>query len=110
MSERNYSRVDRKKQIIMTIALSVQRGNGDELTSYRIARALGMKPDKNVRGMLSEMVRDGQLECRIQTKRSNRWDTVLYKLSDSILPSAHIKPREISVKKNGKQVGQLRLF
>lgn len=110
MSIQNYSRADRKKQVIMTIALSIQRGNGDELTSYRIARALGMKPSLHVTQILAEMVAEEKLKCRKVENRPGRWATYLYTLSDSVKPSAHIQPREISVKKNGKQVGQLELI
>ena len=56
MSLQNYSRAERKVQVKMTIALSIQRGQGNELTSYRIARALGMKPSMHVTQILAEMV------------------------------------------------------
>lgn len=110
MSIQNYSRADRKKQVVMTIALSIQRGQGDELTSYRIARALGMKPSMHVTQILAEMVAEKKLSCRMVKGVGSKWNTYLYRLSDSVEASAHIKPREISVKKNGKQVGQLELF
>ncbi len=110
MSLQNYSRADRKKQIIMMIALSTARGKGDELTAYRIARAIGMQPSMHVMRILAEMVVEGKLQCRMITDRSGRWDTFMYRLSDSIKSSAHVQPREIAVKKNGVQVGQLRLI
>ena len=110
MSVQNYSRADRKKQVVMTIALSIQRGSGDELTSYRIARALGMKPSMHVTQILAEMVAEGNLKCRKVTGRSGRWDTYLYSISEKEMNGYSFKKREVSVKRNGKQVGQLELF
>lgn len=110
MSIQNYSRAERKVQVLMTIALSVQRGTGHELTSYRIARALGMKPSMHVTQILAEMVSEGKLTCRKVTGRSGRWDTFVYSLSSEFDESNVLKKRSVSIKKNGKQVGQLSLF
>lgn len=110
MSLQNYGRAERKTQIKMTIALSIQRGNGDELTSYRIARALGMKPSMHVTRILAEMVASGELNCRVATKRSGRWDTYLYSLPKGEADKESPKKREVVIKANGKQVGQLELF
>jgi len=110
MSIQNYSRAERKWQVKQTIALSIQRGQGDELTSYRIARALGMKPSMHVTQILAEMVAEGQLTCRKVTGRSGRWDTYLYSWPEYATFNNPSKKREVSIKKNGKQVGQLELF
>ena len=110
MSIQNYSRVERKTQVLMTIALSMQRGQGDELTSYRIARAMGMKPSMHVNRILAEMVRAGGLKCRVVYNRVGRWDTCLYSLPENSIYKPAPKNREVSVKRNGKQVGQLVLF
>lgn len=110
MSVYNYSRAERKMQVHMTIALSIQRGNGSELTSYRIARALGMKPSMHVTRILAEMVAEGKLTCRKVTGRPGRWDTYVYSLPGNGLPDSGLKKRSIAIKANGKQVGQLELF
>ena len=110
MSIQNYSRGERKVQVQMTIALSMQRGQGDELTSYRIARALGMKPSMHVTRILAEMVAEGKLKCRKISGRSGRWDTYVYLLPVGVYPAPAHGKREVVIKKNGKQVGQLELF
>lgn len=110
MSIQNYSRADRKLQVVMTIALSVQRGNGSELTSYRIARALGMKPSMHVTRILAEMVSEGKLTCRKVTNRVGRWDTYVYALPDNFNGEGVPQKRSVAIRKNGKQVGQLSLF
>lgn len=110
MSLQNYSRAERKVQIKMTIALSIQRGNGDELTSYRIARAIGMKPSQHVTQILAEMVASGGLKCRMDSNRPGRWNTYWYSLPEGSVYEMASKKRQISVKSNGKQVGQLELF
>ena len=110
MSIQNYSRAERKTQALMTIALSMQRGQGDELTSYRIARALGMKPSMHVTQILAEMVAEKKLVCRKVTGRSGRWDTYVYSLPNLDVLRIHQNKREVVIKKNGKQVGQLELF
>lgn len=110
MSLQNYSRAERKTQIVMTIALSIQRGQGDELTSYRIARALGMKPSMHVTRILAEMVAEKKLLCRKVTGRSGRWDTYVYSLPNLDVMCIHQNKRQIAIKSNGKQVGQMELF
>jgi transcription initiation factor IIE alpha subunit len=94
----------------MTIALSMQRGQGSELTSYRIARALGMTPQQKLRQILAELVAEKKLTCRKVSGRSGRWDTYVYALPNIDVLRFNAKKREIAVNMNGKQVGQLELF
>lgn len=110
MSLQNYSRVERKWQVKQAIAVSIQRGNGNELTSYRIARALGMKPSMHVTRILAEMVAEGQLKCRKVTGRPGRWDTFVYSWPEYEAFNAAPKKREIVIKTKGQSVGQLELF
>lgn len=110
MSLQNYSRAERKWQVKQAIAISIQRGNGTELTSYRIARALGMKPSMHVTRILAEMVAEGQLACRKVTGRSGRWDTYVYSWPEYEKFNAPQNKREIAIKSKGKAVGQLELF
>jgi len=104
------SRAGRENQIKMAIMLSVQRGQGDELTAFDIARKIDLHPNApSFRFILSGMVASGQLKCR-EVKKENRALTggkaFLYSLHDGDQP----KKREIAVKANGRQVGQLELF
>jgi len=94
----------------MTIALSMQRGQGHELTAYRIARAIGMKPSQHVTQMCAELCAEGKLRCRVDSKREGRWMTYWYALPDGATIENREKKRQIAVKSNGKQVGQLELF
>lgn len=110
MSINNYSRADRKKQVIMTIALSEYKKMGDELTSHRIARAIGMKPGRHCNQLLAEMVSENMLECREIPAVPGKYAHYMYRLSSKDHKIYPTKSREIQVKKNGKQVGQLELF
>ena len=110
MSLQNYSRAERKWQVKQAIAISNQRGMGSELTAYRIARALGMKPSMHVTRILAEMVASGDLKCRKVVGRPGRWDTFVYSWPEYEVFNSAPKKREIAIKANGKQVGQLELF
>lgn len=110
MSIRNYSRGERETQIEMTIALSIQRGAGDELTMYRIARAIGLQPSMHVARILADMVASGKLKARWVENRKGRWDTVLYRLPEGSYTDPKAKPREIPIKVKGVVADQLKLF
>ena len=104
------SRVERVMQIRTVFIIAMMRDMGDELSAYKIANAIGMRPQSpQFRDILSSMVRDGDLTCRaVQTKSTGVGNGVrfYYKLAQDIQP----KKREIAIKANGKQVGQLELF
>lgn len=110
MSLQNYSRGERKVQVRMTLLLRAKRGNGDEMTMYQVARALGMKPSQHVSRILAEMVAEGQLVCRQVSGRPGRWNTFYYGLPDGIKSAVVHFTRSIAVRAKGVQVGQLELF
>jgi len=110
MSLQNYSRGERYTQIMMTLLMRAKRGQGDEMTMYQVARALGMKPSTHVSKILAEMCARGKLTCR-KGKQSGRWDTYFFKLHERYSDAgAKAEPRHINVRANGRQVGQLELF
>jgi len=110
MSIQNHSRAERKVQIKMTIVQSMIRGQGDELTAYRIARAIGMKPSWHVTQLCAELCAEGKLKCRVDPGKSNRWKTYWYSLADGATIELREKKRSVVIKSNGKQVGQMELF
>jgi hypothetical protein len=110
MAVKNYSRAERETQIKMAIALSIQRGNGDELTMYRIARALGLQPSTHVAQILADMVVSGKLKARWVENRPGKWDTVLYSLPEGTYVDPKATARQIPVKVRGVLSEQLELF
>jgi len=110
MSIQNYSRGERLVQIRMQFLLRAKRGQGDEMTMYQVARALGLKPSGHVSKMLAELCAQGKLKCRQETNRSGRWNTFWYRLPASESDAMKVNTRHIQVKSNGRQVGQLELF
>lgn len=107
---RAMNRAGRENQIVMVFTLMIERGQGDELGSYAIARQIGMRGQSpSFRDILAVMVRDGKLKLRVvQTNRKaiNEGRMYMYSLGNAPQP----KKREIKVKVNGVQVGQLRLI
>lgn len=110
MSLKNYSRAERRSQIVTTLLLRIQRGQGDEMTMYQMAHALGMKPSGHLANIMADCVVSGKLKCR-RIANPGKWDTFYYSLSPDFLDLNFApKKREIAIKANGKQVGQLELF
>lgn len=107
---RSLSRAGRRNQIRLAFCFMIEKGYGDEMTAYDIARKIDLRPQSpNFRDILSGMVRDGELLCRAvdHTKMSKAVQSkFMYRLPDAGKP----KKREVAIKANGKQVGQLELF
>lgn len=106
----NFSREERKRMIVMAFLVDIQQRQGGEMTSYRIARKIGVSPSSHLRSILAEMVRDGILECWLSSNIPGRWDTVKYRLPKGSYVDPHEKKRVVTVKAKGKPVDQLELF
>jgi len=104
------NRAGRYNQILMAFSLRVQRGMGNEMTSYEIAKQIDLRPTSpNFRAILSEMVRDGKLKCRaVDSKKGGEVRGTMFMYRPTF--DEMLKTRRVEVKKNGKQVGQLELF
>lgn len=93
-----------------------KNGKREEVTSAKVARALMLEPSAHIRGLLAELVRDGFLSARkVPDERASNLKgenafTVFYQLSEKEVEKLEKEAREISVKSNGKTVGQLRMF
>ncbi len=111
-----YSRDERKEQILTAFTVNAQAGLGDEMTLADIARWLKVTPSGKLRDIVTELVIDQQLECRIQNFENGgainfrRW----YKLpEDSLYQSGQrvaAKHRSVSIKSRGRSVGQMELI
>jgi len=103
-------RAGRKNQIRLAFMFMIEKGYGDEMSAYDIARKIDLRPQSpNFRDILSGMVRDGELTCRAvdNVRKSTAVKAkFVYKLAKYEPP----KKREIAIKANGRQVGQLELF
>ena len=69
-----------------------------------------MKPSQAIRQMLAEMVAEGILKCRMVSGKGSKWNTYLYSWPEYEAFNNAPKKREVAIKANGKQVGQLELF
>jgi len=107
---RAMSRVGRENQIIMAFLQAMKRTNTVELTSYDIARLIGLRATSpQFRTILSDMVRAGKLIQRVVQDDSLKiggGKRAFYRLPDEMKP----QEREIKVKSNGVAIGQIKLI
>lgn len=106
---RAYSREKRKEQIRMQFSVWRRNGDLEPKTMPRIAKALGLTPQKHVADILNEMVEAGDLTVE-QHDRAGRWTTKFYLLVESRLITEKFHRRNISVKSRGVVVGQMEMF
>jgi len=110
VSIQNYSRAERKGQVIQQMILKMRRGGGAEWTMYKMARSLGLKPSTHFQNILNEMVSEGKLIKRQLIGRPDKWNTYYYAIHPDFLALDFAPKRTINVRANGKQAGQLELF
>lgn len=106
---RAYRRGARKQQIIKLLQVWHQNGYATEATSYKLAKALNVRPSQKFRDILNEMVVEGDLQC-VEREQSGRFTTRFYSLVESRLITEKFSHRHISVKSRGVAVGQLEMF
>jgi hypothetical protein len=103
----NVSRAGRKAGIKSALIIQALNGNDRPFTMRKIAKFVQMKPSTHLLKILDEMTREGMLLQYWESDRPGRWDTKMYALKD-------MKPvkntRSISIKKQGKEIGQMELF
>jgi hypothetical protein len=100
------SRAGRRNQVLIAFAIQIKHGLGNEMTAYEIARKIDLRPTSpNFRDLLANMVMDGILSCR-EIEQQGRWKTFLYSPTQSFEP----EKRTVSIRANGKQIGQMELF
>lgn len=104
------SRADRMNQVIMAFHLVIEKGYGDELTAYDIARKIGMRAQSpSFRDVLKHMMDMEILKCReVQTKSTGVAGGKRYYYS--LTAHNRPEPRRVNIKKNGKVIDQMRLF
>jgi hypothetical protein len=64
MKTKALSREDRKRQILLSFALRLQRGETGEMTVAEIAHDLHLSPSQKLRDMVTELVIDGAIDFR----------------------------------------------
>jgi len=106
---RAYKRSVRKQQIIKQLQVWHENRYATEATSYKLAKALDVRPSQKFRDILNEMVAEGDLVVheRIQ---AGRYPTKFYLLADRRIITEKFFRRTISVKSRGQNVGQLEMF
>lgn len=106
---RSMNRAGRRNQILMAFAIKIKNGLGDEMTAYEIARKIDLRPTSpNFRALLHGMVEDGLLikrECENSTPFGDS-AKAYYRPAEVLQP----EKRTVSIRANGKQVGQMELF
>lgn len=106
---RAYRRSVRKQQVIKQLMIWRENGYAMEATSYRLAKALDMRPSKKFSDILNEMVSDGDLQVEVR-EQSGRYPTKFYSLSETRSLSRVISRRHIAIRNRGVAVGQLEMF
>lgn len=106
---RAYRRAVRKQQVIKQLRIWHQNGYATGATSYKLAKALGLRPAQTFRDILNEMVAEGDLECA-EMELSGRYAAKFYLLTERHLITEKFSRRHISLKKRGVVVGQLEMF
>jgi len=106
---RAYKRSARKQQVIKQLRIWYENGYATEATSYKLAKALDVRPSQKFRDILNEMVAEGDLMC-VEANPSGRFPTKFYLLVESRLIAEKFSRRHISVKSRGQAVGQLEMF
>lgn len=109
MPRKNYSKSERKQQIIASFQIRAEHGKPNEATKYGIARALDVTPSQHLETILKEMVAEGTLSVQERDQRG-RWTTRFYSLTNPVV-SYHEKygRRRILVKQRGRVAGQLEM-
>jgi len=105
---RAYKRSARKQQVIKQLRIWHENGYATQATSYKLAKALDMRPTQRFRDILNEMVAEGDLLC-VEANPSGRFPTKFYLLATSPLITEKYSRRHISVKSRGVAVGQLEM-
>ena len=106
---RAYKRGVRKQQIIKQLQIWRQNNYANGATSYKLAKAIDVRPSQKFRDILNEMVSEGDLEC-VQMELSGRYPAKFYLLADRHIITEKFSRRHISVKSRGVAVGQLEMF
>jgi len=110
VSIQNYSRAERKQQVIQTLILRIKRGSGAEITMYKLARALGLKPSTHFTNILNEVVKEGFLWKRELVGRPDKWNTFYYSLTSDYVRNNQVVFRDVPIKTKGVHVDQMRMF
>jgi len=116
MPNKSFSRAVRLVHIQQSFINRFKNGKREEVTSSKVARALMLEPSAHIRGLLSELVRDGFLSARkVPDERASNLKgenafTVFYQLSEKEVKKIEDEAREITIKSGGVAVGQLRMF
>lgn len=105
---RAYKRHLRKEQIEKQLRIWYENGYANEATSYKLAKALDMRPAATFSDILNEMVDEGILK-RDYREVSGRIPTFFYSLAVSPLITEKYGKRRIVVKHKGAIAGQLEL-
>jgi hypothetical protein len=105
---RQYSRADRKLQVIGQFSVWSDNGDNEPKTMQRIAKALDLVPSTKFRDILLEMETEGDLVTEMRDQ-SGRWTTRFYALSPARTLSRVVLKRRVVVKHRGVVSGQLEM-
>ena len=107
--QRAYRRSQRKQQVIKQLRVWYENGYATEATSYKLAKALDMRPSTALLNILYEMVDEGDLTMEYREK-NGRFPGHVFLLASSRLITKKYSHRHITVRNRGQAVGQLEMF
>jgi len=106
---RAYKRSVRKQQIIKQMRIWHENQHAYSATSYKLAKALDIRPSQKFRDILNEMVAEGDLRCE-EASPPGRFQTRFYLLTEKHIITEKYSHRHIRVNRRGQNVGQLEMF
>lgn len=104
--QRSYKRSKRKEQVLLQLRIWYENGYVTQATSYKLAKALDIRPAQTFRDILNEMVAEGDLLV-VEARPSGRFPTKFYLLATPPIITEKYSRRSVSVKSKGVPVGQL---
>lgn len=105
MKRKALSRAGRKEQVVDAFRVALTKDDDAPKSMRWVAKRLDLSPSTKLIRILDEMCEEGTL-CSfwVRDRSDGKWDTKLYAFQGKV------KQREIKVKRNKKQIGQIELW
>ena len=110
MKRKAFSRAERENMVIMQIAIRIQNGGGNGMTTNQLARALDITPSTKFRNILLDMWRVGKLDAKSIPHQGVTGKAYVWSLPEGAYTPPRAQKREIVINAKGKAAGQLSLW
>ena len=110
MKRKAFSRAERENMVITQIAIRIQNGGGNGMTTNQLAKALDVTPSTKFRNILLDMWRAGKLDARSIPHQGVTGKAYVWSLPEGSYTPPRAQKRDIAINAKGKAVGQLSLW